>query len=803
MFERYTERARRVIFFARYEASQLGSNSIETEHLLLGLIREGKGLTSRIFSKSHLSMETIRKEIEGRALYRDKVSTSVDIPLSPESKRVLSFAAEEAERMLHNYIGTEHVLLGLMREEKSVAAGILSEKGMRLSAVREEIVQLLNEKANVGKAKETPLLSEFSRDLTEAAARGALDPLVGREEELARIVQVLCRRTRNNPVLIGEPGVGKTALVEGLANKIVQGDVPIYLAEKRILALDISLIVAGTKYRGQFEERLKTIMRELTESHNIIIFIDELHTLVGAGSAEGSLDAANILKPALSRGEIQCIGATTPAEYRKYIEKDRSLERRFQAVKVASPTEEETIQILRGIKDRYEKFHHVSYRDEALDAAVYQSSRYITDRFLPDKAIDLLDEAGSRVKLRDAAALEETPEFSRKIRVVVDRTDPLERTTFFRDEEVAQRENLHIVREHWDMGGSGSHDVTKGDIDDVVSKWTGIPIAAVKEEESAKLLRMEEELHKRIVSQENAISAVARAIRRTRAGLKNPHRPVGSFLFLGPTGVGKTEVARSLAAFLFGSERSLIRFDMSEYMEKHSVSKLIGSPPGYVGHEEGGQLTERVKRSPYSVVLLDEIEKAHPDVFNILLQVFEDGHLTDGLGNTIDFKNTILIMTSNIGARFIEKKGRMGFASNDARDTAERVNEMVMGEVKRTFNPEFINRVDEIIIFDALTDEDLQRITRLLVDQLNLNLKEKGIIISIRNEGVDWLLHKTLSDRSYGARPLRRAIQRHIEDALSEAFIRGHIRPQRPIEVGVQDGALYYWQDERGGALSA
>jgi len=803
MFERYTERARRVIFFARYEASQLGSNSIETEHLLLGLIREGKGLTSRIFSKSHLSMETIRKEIEGRALYRDKVSTSVDIPLSPESKRVLSFAAEEAERMLHNYIGTEHVLLGLMREEKSVAAGILSEKGMRLSAVREEIVQLLNEKANVGKAKETPLLSEFSRDLTEAAARGALDPLVGREEELARIVQVLCRRTRNNPVLIGEPGVGKTALVEGLANKIVQGDVPIYLAEKRILALDISLIVAGTKYRGQFEERLKTIMRELTESHNIIIFIDELHTLVGAGSAEGSLDAANILKPALSRGEIQCIGATTPAEYRKYIEKDRSLERRFQAVKVASPTEEETIQILRGIKDRYEKFHHVSYRDEALDAAVYQSSRYITDRFLPDKAIDLLDEAGSRVKLRDAAALEETPEFSRKIRVVVDRTDPLERTTFFRDEEVAQRENLHIVREHWDMGGSGSHDVTKGDIDDVVSKWTGIPIAAVKEEESAKLLRMEEELHKRIVSQENAISAVARAIRRTRAGLKNPHRPVGSFLFLGPTGVGKTEVARSLAAFLFGSERSLIRFDMSEYMEKHSVSKLIGSPPGYVGHEEGGQLTERVKRSPYSVVLLDEIEKAHPDVFNILLQVFEDGHLTDGLGNTIDFKNTILIMTSNIGARFIEKKGRMGFASNDARDTAERVNEMVMGEVKRTFNPEFINRVDEIIIFDALTDEDLQRITRLLVDQLNLNLKEKGIIISIRNEGVDWLLHKTLSDRSYGARPLRRAIQRHIEDALSEAFIRGHIRPQRPIEVGVQDGALYYWQDGRGGALSA
>ena len=803
MFERYTERARRVIFFARYEASQLGSNSIETEHLLLGLIREGKGLTSRLFGKNHLSTESIRKEIEGRAIYRDKVSTSVDIPLSAESKRVLGYASEEAERMLHNYIGTEHVLLGLLREEKSVAAGILAEKGMRLPAVREDIVQLLNEKANLGKTKETPLLSEFSRDLTEAAARGALDPLVGREEELARIVQVLCRRTRNNPVLIGEPGVGKTALVEGLANKIVQGDVPVYLADKRILALDISLIVAGTKYRGQFEERLKTIMRELTESHHIIIFIDELHTLVGAGSAEGSLDAANILKPALSRGEIQCIGATTPAEYRKYIEKDRSLERRFQAVKVASPTEEDTIQILRGIKDRYEKFHHVTYLDEAIEAAVYQSNRYITDRFLPDKAIDLLDEAGSRVKLRDAVAPAEVPEFSRKIRVVVDRNEPFERGSFFRDEEVAQRENLHIVREHWDIGGAGAHQVTKGDIDEVVSRWTGIPLTAIKEEESEKLLRMEEELHLRIVSQESAISAMARAIRRTRAGLKNPHRPVGSFIFLGPTGVGKTEVARSLAAFLFGSERSLVRFDMSEYMEKHSVSKLIGSPPGYVGHEEGGQLTERVKRNPYSVVLLDEIEKAHPDVFNILLQVFEDGHLTDGLGNTIDFKNSIIIMTSNIGARFIEKKGRMGFSSGEPRDSAEQVNEMVMGEVKRTFNPEFINRIDEIIIFDALTDEDLGRITRLLIEQLNANLKEKGIRVEIRDDGVLWLLRKTLPERAYGARPLRRAIQRHVEDALSEAFIRGQIRTQRPIEIGVEEGALWYWQDGRGGALSA
>jgi ATP-dependent Clp protease ATP-binding subunit ClpC len=805
MFERYTERARRVIFFARYEASQLGSNSIETEHLLLGLIREGKGLTSRIFSKSHLSMEAIRKEIEGRALYREKVSTSVDIPLSAESKRVLSFASEEAERMLHNYIGTEHILLGLMREEKSVAANILGEKGMRLASVREDIIQLLNEKANVGKAKETPLLSEFSRDLTEAATRGVLDPLVGRDDELERIVQVLCRRTRNNPVLIGEPGVGKTALVEGLANKIVQGDVPVYLSDKRILALDISLIVAGTKYRGQFEERLKTIMRELTESHNIVIFIDELHTLVGAGSAEGSLDAANILKPALSRGEIQCIGATTPAEYRKYIEKDRSLERRFQAVKVASPSEDETIQILRGIKDRYEKFHHVTYNEDAIHAAVFQSSRYITDRFLPDKAIDLLDEAGSRVKLREATGVAEIPEISRKIRVVVDRgaTEPQERTAFYREDEVAPRENLHTFREHWEIGAAGTHEVTKVDIDEVVSKWTGIPLTAIKEEESAKLLRMEEELHRRIISQDSAISAVARAIRRTRAGLKNPNRPVGSFMFLGPTGVGKTEVARSLAAFLFGSERNLVRFDMSEYMEKHSVSKLIGSPPGYVGHEEGGQLTERVKRNPYSVVLLDEIEKAHPDVFNVLLQVFEDGHLTDGLGNTINFKNTILIMTSNIGARFIEKKGRMGFASGEAKDTAQGINEMVMGEVKRTFNPEFINRVDEIIIFEALSDDDLGRITRLLVAELNVNLKEKGIRIEIGDDAVEWILAKTLTDRSYGARPLRRAIQRYIEDPLSEAFIRGQIRPSQPIAIAVNEGGLWFRQEDRGGALTA
>jgi ATP-dependent Clp protease ATP-binding subunit ClpC len=803
MFERYTERARRVVFFARYEASQLGSGAIETEHLLLGLIREGKGLTSRLFAKSRLSMEQIRKDVEGRSPSREKVPTSLEIPLSNESKRVLAHAAEEAERMLHNYIGTEHILLGLMREEKGAAAAILGERGMRLAGVREDILALLNEKATAVRSKETPLLSEFSRDLTEAAARNALDPLVGREDELERVVQVLCRRTRNNPVLIGEPGVGKTALVEGLANKIVQGDVPVYLADKRVLALDISLIVAGTKYRGQFEERLKTIMKELTETPNIVLFIDELHTLVGAGSAEGSLDAANILKPALSRGDIQCIGATTPAEYRKHIERDRALERRFQAVKVASPTEEETIEILRGVKERYEQFHNVAYLDEAIEAAVYQSSRYITDRFLPDKAIDLIDEAGSRVKLREGAVPVAAPQAQGRMRVVLE-PEGVERPGggFFREEE-AGGAGVQVLTEQWTLGSEGRQAVTKADIDEVVSRWTGIPITALKEEESEKLLRMEEELHRRIVSQDGAISAVARAIRRTRAGLKNPNRPVGSFLFLGPTGVGKTEVARGLAAFLFGSERSLVRFDMSEYMEKHSVSKLIGSPPGYVGHEEGGQLTERVKRNPYCVVLLDEIEKAHPDTFNVLLQVFEDGHLTDGLGNTVDFKNTLLIMTSNIGARFIEKKGRMGFASGEPRETERTTNEMVMGEVKRTFNPEFLNRVDEVIIFDALTDQDLVRITRLLVEQLNRNLKEKGIVISIRDDAVEWLLGRTLADRSYGARPLRRAIQRHIEDALSEAFIRGQIRGGRPIEVGVKDGGLWYQQGDQGGALSS
>ena len=798
MFERYTERARRVLFFARYEASQLGSISIETEHLLLGLIREGKGLTSRIFSRAHLSLENIRKEIEGRTVFREKVSSSVEIPFSTETKRVLQFAAEEADRLLHNYIGTEHLLLGILREERSVASEVLSEKGMRLNTAREDIVQLLNEKTTVNRVKETPLLAEFSRDLSDAATKKKLDPLVGRSLELERVQQVLCRRSKNNAVLIGEPGVGKTAVVEGLAQRIACGDVPHFLADKRLLALDISLIVAGTKYRGQFEERLKSIMKELSENPNIIVFIDELHTLVGAGSAEGSLDAANILKPALSRGEIRCIGATTPSDFRKYIEKDRSLERRFQAIKVEPPSESESLDILNGIKEKYESFHQVAYTDEAVEAAVYQSSRYITDRFLPDKAIDLVDEAGARAKLREAGYRDEFGEVNKSIRVAVEQMEnataqkDYERAQFFREQEALARENLQFIREKFDVKNGGNKaTVSKQDIDEVVSKWTGVPLASINQDESTKLLNMEEGLHKRVISQQLAISALSRAIRRSRAGLKSPDRPVGSFVFLGPTGVGKTELARALANFLFGSDTSLVRFDMSEYMEKHSVSKLIGSPPGYVGHEEGGQLTEKIKRHPYSVVLLDEIEKAHPDLFNILLQVFEDGHLTDGLGNKVNFKNTIIIMTSNIGARYIEKKASVGFQSSEASEIQRNVSEMVLGEVKRTFNPEFINRVDEIIVFEALTDGDLRKIMAMLIDRLNENLLDRALSIRLTPEVVDWIIEVTCRDRSYGARPLRRAIQRYIEDPLSEELIRGRLESGE-VEVYLEAGVVSY-----------
>jgi ATP-dependent Clp protease ATP-binding subunit ClpC len=642
------------------------------------------------------------------------------------------------------------------------------------------------------------LLAEFSRDLTQAASEGSLDPLVGRENEVERVIQILCRRTKNNPVLIGEPGVGKTAIVEGLAQRISDGDVPPFLADKRILSLDLSLIVAGTKYRGQFEERLKTIMKELMESQNSIVFIDELHTLVGAGSAEGSLDAANILKPALSRGEIQCIGATTPGEYRKSVEKDRSLERRFQSVKVPAPDEEQAVQVIQGVRERYEKFHAVSYTDEALRYSVYLSNRYIPDRFLPDKAIDLIDEAGARVKLRQATVPEEVGEVQKRVKFITHRMETaianheFEKARFYSEEERKEKENLRGLRERFKLDDASTGIVTREDIEEVVSRWTGIGVTSIKEDEQQKLLRIEPELHKRVISQDKAITALARAIRRSRAGLKSPLRPVGCFFFLGPTGVGKTEVARRLAEFLFGSEKSLVRFDMSEFMEKHSVSKLIGAPPGYVGYEEGGQLTERVRRTPYSVILLDEIEKAHPDVFNILLQVFEDGQLTDGLGNTVDFRNTIIIMTSNLGARHLQKRTAMGFQSGADEAGQKSMEDMVMNEVKRAFNPEFLNRLDEVIIFNPLGDEDLLRIIDLLVGQLNDTLIHRQVQIVVSPEARQWILEKTCADRSYGARPLRRALQKYVEDPLSEALIQGGIQRPATLQIYVAGEGLSF-----------
>ena len=795
MFERYTEKARRVIFFARYEASQYGSPYIETEHLLLGLMREDKALANR-FLRSHGSIESIRKEIEQRITIRERISTSVEVPLSQESKRILNFATEEAERIGHKHVGTEHLLLGILREEKCFGAEILQERGLRLSALRDELARSAGEKTSSARPKETSLLAEFSRDLTQAALEGQLDPLVGRESEVERVIQILCRRTKNNPVLIGEPGVGKTAIVEGLAQRISDSDVPPFLADKRILSLDLSLIVAGTKYRGQFEERLKTIMKELMESQNSIVFIDELHTLVGAGSAEGSLDAANILKPALSRGEIQCIGATTPGEYRKSVEKDRSLERRFQAVKVGAPSEDDAIKVLEGVRDRYEKFHAVAYTDEALRYSVYLSSRYIPDRFLPDKAIDLVDEAGARVKLRQAMLPDEVAEVQKRVKFITHRMETaianheFEKARFYSEEERKEKENLRLVRERLNLDDTNTGVVTRDDIEEVVARWTGVTVTAIKEDEQQKLLRIEQELHKRVISQDKAITALARAIRRSRAGLKAPGRPVGCFLFLGPTGVGKTEVARRLAEFLFGTEKSLVRFDMSEYMEKHSVSKLIGAPPGYVGYEEGGQLTERIRRTPYSVILLDEIEKAHPDVYNILLQVFEDGQLTDGLGNTVDFRNTILIMTSNLGARHLQKRSTLGFQSAAEEGTTKSLDEMVMGEVKRVFIPEFLNRLDEIILFNSLADEDLLHIIDLLAGQINDTLIHRQVQIILTPEARQWVLDKTCADRSYGARPLRRALQKYLEDPLSEALIQGELQRPATLEVYVSSDGL-------------
>ncbi len=772
MFERYTERSRRVIFFARYEALQYGSQVIAPEHILLGLMREDKTLSARFFPFRHtLTVDSIRRDVEERIAVKERIPQSSELHLSAATKQILFYANDESRQLKNRHIGPEHLLLGIVREEKSVAAEILFGYGLRLQDIREEMSRQSGIPGVLSATKEnskTPGLAEFTRDLTVEASEGRLDPLVGREAEMQRIIEILCRRTKNNPVLIGESGVGKTAIVEGLAQRIVDKNVPTFLENKRILSLDLSLVVAGTKYRGQFEERLKKIMSELKESTENIVFIDELHTLVGAGSAEGTLDAANILKPALSRGDIQCIGATTPSEFRKTIEKDRALERRFQSVKVEPATEAEALEIIEGIVERYEAFHQLRYSKEALASAVQQSNRYIPDRFLPDKAIDVLDEAGARAKLRYQEE---------------NRGEPSWKETVENWKRAAANEDQLISYELRSLEDSFfAVEVTKDDVEDVIARWTGVPVASIKQKEAEKLLKIETALHERIVSQRPAISALARAIRRSRAGLKNPQRPVGSFLFLGPTGVGKTEVARSIAEFLFGSERALVRFDMSEYMEKHSVSKFIGSPPGYVGHEEGGQLTEKLRRSPYAVVLFDEVEKAHPDLFNVLLQVFEDGVLTDALGQTVDCKHAIFIMTSNLGAREIQKRTSLGFqATGDA--SRARMEEQVMSQVKQTFAPEFINRLDEIIIFDELVDDDLLRIVDLQIAKLNKVVEGRDLKIVLTDDARKWLVEKTLVDRKYGARPLKRALQKYVEDELSEAIIQGEVEDSSTVEV--------------------
>jgi ATP-dependent Clp protease ATP-binding subunit ClpC len=789
MFERYTERARKVIFFARYEASQMGSAEIENEHLLLGLIREGHELTNKLFFLSRVQTEDVKKELDRHMVRKEKVSTSVEIPLSNQSKRVLALASQIADELRHKYIGTEHILLAILREQNSLASRILHVHGMSFASTKNDVLELLREKVDTTKKKDGTILTEFGRDLTDLAAKSLLDPLIGRETELERLVHILCRRTKNNPVLIGEPGVGKTAIVEGMAQKIVTGDVPSFLLDKKILALDISSIVAGTKYRGQFEERMKSIIKELKETENVIIYMDELHTIVGAGSAEGSLDAAGILKPSLSRGEIQCVGATTPKEYRKYIEKDRALERRFQEVRVNPPNEEDCIDILTGIKDRYEQYHQVKYEKEALTSAVMQSNRYITNRYLPDKAIDVLDEAGARVKLRTNTMPKELRKAELKLHEINGQMEKaislkeFEEAAFFRDQEEIQREVISRLKQELTKNGTLKMNVTAEDINRVVSDWTGIPVASIQKEEMDKLLNMEQELHKRIIGQDEAIQAISQAIRRSRAGLKAHRKPVGSFIFLGPTGVGKTEVARQLAQFLFGDQKFLIRFDMSEYMEKHSISKLIGSPPGYVGYEEGGQLTDKVKQNPYSVILLDEIEKAHPNIFNILLQVFEDGQLTDGLGNTIDFKNTIIIMTSNIGAKHIQKRSTMGFFNETEEADYEQMKDIVKREIKQTFNPEFINRLDGFITFRPLTEDELVQIVHLMIEDVNANLKENDLKLEVGEDVCRWFVEKTCQDRSYGARPLQRAIQKYIEDALAEDILRGNLKKSGVIKV--------------------
>lgn len=799
MFGRFTERAQKVLALSQEEAVRLGHNNIGTEHILLGLIREGEGIAAKALQSLGLEAEKIQEEVE--ELIGTGQQSMQTIHYTPRAKKVVELSQDEARKLGHSYVGTEHILLGLIREGEGVAARVLNNLGVSLNKARQQVLQLLgsNESQagrqgrNQAATASTPTLDSLAKDLTASARDGKVDPVIGRDKEIERVIQVLSRRTKNNPVLIGEPGVGKTAVAEGLAQQIINSEVPETLRDKRVMTLDMGTVVAGTKYRGEFEDRLKKVMEEIRQAGNVILFIDELHTLIGAGGAEGAIDASNILKPALSRGEIQCIGATTLEEYRKYIEKDAALERRFQPIRVDEPTLEETIQILKGLRDRYEAHHRVKITDEAIEAAANLSERYITDRFLPDKAIDLIDEAGSKVRLKsytippNLKELEQNLDSVRKEKDAAVQSQEFEKAASLRDSEQRLREELEETKNEWkEKQGQENTEVTVDDIASVVSIWTGIPVAKMTKDESDRLLNMEETLHNRVIGQGEAVTAISKAIRRARAGLKDPKRPIGSFIFLGPTGVGKTELARALAEVMFADEDAMIRVDMSEYMEKHSTSRLVGSPPGYVGYEEGGQLTEKVRRKPYSVVLLDEIEKAHPEVFNILLQVLEDGRLTDSKGRVVDFRNTVIIMTSNVGASELKRNKFVGFNIGDEAQDHKDMKSKVMGELKKTFRPEFLNRIDEIIVFHSLEKKHMKDIVTLMIEQLQKRLHEQEIDFTLTEKAIDKIVEDGY-DPDYGARPLRRSLQKNIEDLLSEELLKGSLNKGEKAKIGLSN----------------
>ncbi len=806
MHDKFTERVRKVMYLAREEAARLQHDYIGTEHLLLGVVREGEGIAATVLNNLGLDLDQIRQAVESMVSNSGGTLTIGEIPFTPRAKRVLELAVDEARQLGHNYVGTEHLLLGLIREGEGVAARVLMELGVDRKKVREETLKLLGGAPSSGAQEkeekvETPALNQFGRDLTQLAREGKLDPVIGRDSEIERVIQVLSRRKKNNPVLIGEPGVGKTAIAEGLAQRIIEAKVPEILKDKRIVTLDLAAVVAGTKYRGQFEERLKAVMNEIRDSKDTIIFIDELHTIVGAGGAEGAIDASNMLKPALARGELQCIGATTLDEYRKYIEKDGALERRFQPIMVDPPSLEQAILIIRGLRDKYEAHHGVKISDEAVEAAVRLSDRYISDRFLPDKAIDVIDEAGSRTRLSTANAPVEIRDAEKKIDEVVKEKEAAigaqeyEKAAKFRDKERELRSQLKELKKNWSETKMDKEMVVDAEvIAKVISVMTGIPIVKLEQKESQKLLKMEEVLSRRIIGQPEAVAAISKAVRRNRGGLRDPRRPIGSFVFLGPTGVGKTELARVLAEFLFDDPDALIRIDMSEFMEKFNVSRLVGAPPGYVGYEEGGQLTERVRRKPYSVVLLDEIEKAHPDVFNLLLQVLDDGQLTDSMRRKVNFKNTVMIMTSNLGSRLMRGKGSLGFQKQDTEHTYDQMKNTVMDEVKRAFNPEFINRIDDIIVFHPLGMTEMQSIVGILLDQLRLRLSQQRIELEVTPEATELLIKRGF-DPQLGARPLKRAIQKLLEDPLADQVLSGAVKEGSRVKAMAQGEEIVFEQD--------